>query len=64
MLTAELFLLAARFFLGYVHFKCKDLGPWAFYPLLVVVALSGRSGIVLAVASLAIRFWKGRGAKA
>ncbi len=61
VLAAELLLLAARFFLGYVHLKCKDLGPWGFYPLVVFVALSGLSGIILAVASLAIRFWQAQG---
>ena len=57
-LTAELLFLAARFFLGYVHLKNKDLGPWVFYPLLLFVLLSGLSGIILALASLAILFWQ------
>ena len=61
VLAAELIFLAARFFLGYIHFKSKHLGPWSFYPLVVFVALSGLSGIILGVASLAIRFWQGQG---
>ncbi|WP_147336800.1 hypothetical protein [Pseudomonas abyssi] len=60
-LAAELLFLAARFFLGYVHLKSKHLGPWGFYPLIVFVALSGLSGIILGVASLAIRIWQGQG---
>ncbi len=61
VLAAELLFLASRFFLGYVHLKNKHLGPWSFYPLVVFVALSGLSGIILGVASLAIRFWQGQG---
>jgi len=60
VVAAELLLLAARFVLAYVHFKNEHLGPWRFYPLVVCVALSGLSGIVLAGASLALRFWQGR----
>ena len=61
VLAAELLFLAARFFLGYIHFKSKHLGPWSFYPLVVFVALSGLSGIILGAASIAIRFWQGQG---
>ena len=61
VLATELLFLAARFFLGYVHLKSKDLGPWGFYPLVVFVALSGMSGIILGVASLVIRFCQGQG---
>lgn len=60
-LAAELLLIGARFFLGYVHLMGKHLNPWSFYPLVVFVALSGLSGIILGVASLAIRFWQGQG---
>ena len=59
-LTAESLLLAARFFLGYVHLKGKQLGPLGFYPLVVFVALSGVSGVILGLASLATRFWRGQ----
>lgn len=61
VLAAELLFLAARFFLGYVHLTGRHLGPWSFYPLVVFVALSGLSGIILGTASLAIRFWQGQG---
>jgi small-conductance mechanosensitive channel len=61
VLAAELLFLAARFFLGYVHLTGKHLAPRSFYPLVVFVALSGLSGAVLGVASLAIRFWQGQG---
>lgn len=61
MLLAESLFLAARFFLGYILFKSMHLQSWAFYPLVVLLALSGLSGIVLGVACLAIRFWQGQG---
>jgi small-conductance mechanosensitive channel len=61
VLAAELLFLAARFLLGYVCLTGKWLGPRGFYPLIVLVALSGLSGIILGVASLAIRFWQGQG---
>lgn len=57
-MVAEVIFLSSRFFLGYAHFKSKQLGPWVFYPLVVLVALSGLSGIVLGVACLSIRFWQ------
>ena len=61
VLATELLLLSARFFLGYVHLTGRHLGPWSFYPLVVFIALSGLSGIILGAASVAIRFWQGQG---
>jgi small-conductance mechanosensitive channel len=59
-LVAESLFLVARFFLGYFHLKSKYLGPRVFYPLVVLVALSGLSGIILVVASVALRFGQGQ----
>ncbi len=59
--AAELLLLAARFGLGCFVYTNRELGPWSFYPLVVLVAISGASGIVLVTACLALRFSQGKG---
>lgn len=61
VLVIELLFLAARFFLGYIHFQNKHLRPWVFYPIVVIVAISGLSGIILAIGCLASRLWQGQG---
>ena len=59
--AAELLLIAAQFYLGYLNFRNRCLSPWGFYPLTMLVAVSGVQGIVLAAACLAIRLWPGQG---
>ena len=54
-LAFESVLLAGRFALGYCIYSNKHLGPWLFYALAVLVAISGVTGIILAAACIAIR---------
>jgi hypothetical protein len=59
-LFAESVLLAARFTLGYFIYSNKQLGPWLFYALAVLVAISSFTGIILAIACLVVRFLPGQ----
>jgi hypothetical protein len=59
VLAVELALLVSRFTLGYFVYKNANMGPWLFYPLAILTAVSGLSGIVLVAAVLALRFWQG-----
>ncbi|SER23251.1 hypothetical protein SAMN05421690_101378 [Nitrosomonas sp. Nm51] len=56
-LTLELVLLSCRLMLGYLLYRGKNISVWSFYPLAVLTALSGLSGIVLVIATLIMRFW-------
>ncbi|MBB3170214.1 hypothetical protein [Simiduia aestuariiviva] len=58
-LAVELMLLVARFILGYFVYIGRHASPWVFYPLVVLVAVSGFSGLALSVAALALRLWQG-----
>jgi hypothetical protein len=57
--VAELTFLAARFTLGYFVYQSKISRAWLFYPLAVLTAVSGLSGIILVAAALALRFLQG-----
>ena len=59
VLALELAFLVSRFTLGYFVYQSKNMGPWLFYPLAILTAVSGLSGIVLVAAVLALRFWQG-----
>jgi len=59
VLALEVAFLVSRFVLGYFVFQSKNMGPWLFYPLAILNAVSGLSGIVLVAAVLVIRFWQG-----
>jgi len=56
-LTFELVLLGCRLMLGYLLYSGKNISVWSFYPLAVLTALSGLSGIVLVITTLIMRFW-------
>ncbi len=58
-LVLELLFLISRFSLGYFTYLGKHVGPWFFYPLAVLTAVSGVTGIVLVAAVLVLRFWQG-----
>ncbi len=59
VLAVELIFLISRFTLGYFVCQSKNIGPWLFYPLAMLTAISGLAGIVLVAAVLALRFWQG-----
>ncbi|MBE7215957.1 hypothetical protein MK852_16185 [Shewanella benthica] len=59
VLVLELVFLASRFILGYFVYLSKNMRPWLIYPLAVLTAVSGLSGIVLVAAVLVLRFWQG-----
>ncbi|HEY7886071.1 MAG TPA: hypothetical protein VIC08_14095 [Cellvibrionaceae bacterium] len=58
-LAVELAFLGARFALGYFVYLRKSVRPVLFYPLVVLTALSGLSGALLAAPVLIFRFWNG-----
>jgi len=58
-LTLELVLLGCRLMLGYLLYSGKNISTWSFYPLAVLTAVSGLSGIILVIATLVMRFWPG-----
>lgn len=60
-LTFESVLLAGRFTLGYCIYSNKHLGPWLFYALAVLVAISSVTGIILAAACIAVRLSSNQG---
>jgi len=59
VVALELTFLVSRFALGYFVYLGKSTGPWLFYPLAALTAVSGLSGIVLVAAVLVLRFWQG-----
>lgn len=56
-LTLELVLLGCRLMLGYLLYSGKSISAWSFYPLAVLTAVNGLSGIILVIATLIMRFW-------
>ena len=60
ILSFELVLVAGRFFLGYCLYCQKQLKPWLFYTVVIIVALSGfyLSGLVFALLAIGLRIYK------
>lgn len=59
-LVAESVLLAARFALGFFVYLNIQLGPWLFYTLAVLVAISSITGIILVLVCVLFRFLQGQ----
>ena len=57
VLLFELVLLVSRFVLGYCLYCKKSLNNWQFYPLVILVCISGFyfTGIILSLAAIVLR---------
>jgi len=59
VLVYELILLVSRALLGYALLVGKQLSVWVFCLLSALTFVSGWSGIILSVAAIVLRFYKG-----